>query len=64
MTLTSNIIVGLIAIVLGIWGLLVWWDSFGMVMRGLIPFLLIVFGVLAIGSKYYSNQAVKTDNKA
>ena len=48
----SNIIGGLIAIVLGIWGLLVWWEDFGEIMRGFIPFALIVIGLLSLASKY------------
>jgi len=48
----SNIIGGLIAIVLGIWGLLVWWGEFGEVMRGFVPFALIVVGLLSLASKY------------
>ena len=48
----SNIIGGLIAIVLGIWGLLVWWGEFGAVMRGFVPFALIVLGLLSLLSKY------------
>ncbi len=54
--MTSNIIIGLISIVLGIWGLFAWWESFGMVMRGLIPILLCIFGILVIASKYYTNN--------
>jgi len=51
----SNIIGGLVAVVLGIWGLLVWWEDFGEVMRGFIPFALIVIGLLSLASKY-NNQ--------
>lgn len=52
----TNIIGGLIALVLGIWGLLVWWMDFGSAMRGLIPFALIVWGLLSIVSKYYDRN--------
>ena len=54
--MTSNIIVGLIAIVLGLLGLLSWWGAFGIVMRGLIPFALIIFGLLTIASKFYQRN--------
>ena len=45
-----NIIAGLIAIVLGIWGLGVWWWSFSEVLRGLIPLVLIIGGLAAIAA--------------
>ena len=51
----SNIIGGLVAVVLGIWGLLVWWEDFGEIMRGFVPFALIVIGLLSLASKY-NNQ--------
>jgi hypothetical protein len=37
-----NVIAGLIAVVLGIWGLKVWWWSFSELLRGLIPLLLYI----------------------
>lgn len=52
----SNIIFGLVAVVLGVWGLIAWWETFGVVMRGLIPFALIIFGLLFIASKYYKRM--------
>jgi hypothetical protein len=48
----TSIIGGLFAIVMGIIGLFIWWPEFGLVMRGLIPFGLIVVGLLSIASKY------------
>ncbi len=48
----TNIIGGLIAIVLGLWGMLAWWEDFGELMRGLVPFALIVLGLLSLASKY------------
>ena len=41
---------GLVVIVLGIFGIISWWPDFGLVMRGLVPFLLIIGGLVAIGS--------------
>ena len=41
---------GLVVIVLGIFGIISWWQDFGLVMRGLVPFLLIIGGLIAIGS--------------
>ena len=46
----KHIIVGFVAIGLAIWGLVVWWTTFGMVMRGLAPFCLLVFGLMGITS--------------
>ena len=51
----TSIIGGLIAIVLGLWGILAWWEDFGEVMRGFVPFALIVVGLLSLASKY-NNQ--------
>ena len=56
----SNIIGGLIAIVIGLFGLLCWWPEFGQVMRGLVPFALIVTGLLAVASKYAMHTAKST----
>ncbi len=47
---------GLIAIVVGIIGLVVWWPEFGQAMRGVIPFALIIVGLLSIASKYNKRQ--------
>lgn len=46
----KHIIAGLVAISLGVWGLIVWWTTFGMVMRGLAPFFLLAFGLIGIAS--------------
>lgn len=46
----KHVIVGLVAICLAIWGLIVWWATFGMVMRGLTPFCLLAFGLMSIAS--------------
>ena len=37
---------------LGLWGMAVWWGSFGLVMRGLVPFALLGFGLVALLSSY------------
>lgn len=44
----SHLTVGLISIGLGLWGMASWWSVFGLVMRGVIPFALLVFGIIAI----------------
>jgi len=49
----QNIIGGLIAIVVGAFGLIAWWSEFGIMLRGLVPFAFIILGLLWIASKYY-----------
>lgn len=44
-----HLICGLIAVVLGLWGIFGWWDSFGMILRGLVPLLLLIGGLIATG---------------
>jgi hypothetical protein len=46
----KHLLGGLVLICLGIWGVVSWWDSFGLVMRGLVPFLALVLGPIAIVS--------------
>jgi len=43
-----HLVVGLILSALGIWGVIAWWSWFGLVMRGVVPFCLLLFGLLAI----------------
>ncbi len=57
----QNIIGGLIAIVLGAFGLIAWWSEFGIVLRGLVPFAFIILGLLWIASKYYKQIKKETD---
>lgn len=45
-----SIIGGSIAIVLGIWGISVWWWSVAEVFRGLVPILLVVCGLVALAA--------------
>lgn len=54
----QNMIGGLIFIIIGAFGLMSWWSEFGLVLRGLIPFVFIILGLLWIASKYYK----QTDN--
>ncbi len=48
----SNFIGGAIVLVMGLWGLFEWWREFGLVLRGSIPFALIIVGLLFIASQY------------
>ncbi len=46
----NSIILGLISISFGMWGLTVWWWSFAELLRGLTPVILILIGVLALAA--------------
>ena len=46
----NRVIVGSVALCLAVWGLVVWWPIFGTVMRGLVPFCLLVFALVNIAS--------------
>lgn len=45
----THLILGLGMLVFGLWGIFGWWDSFGMVLRGLIPLMLLIGGLIATG---------------
>ncbi len=47
-----DLMVGLIFLCLGAWGIIAWWDDFGELLRGLIPLLLVVAGLAAIGAGF------------
>ena len=53
----TNLIVGLILLVLGAWGVAAWWDEFGEILRGVIPIVLILLGLAAIGAGMKSKAA-------
>ncbi|MGN7612219.1 magnetosome protein MamI [Magnetococcales bacterium HHB-1] len=44
------IVFGLIAVALGLWGLSVWWWSVVEALRGIIPILLTLIGLVALGA--------------
>lgn len=46
----NNVIIGLLGVSFGLWGLTVWWWSFAELLRGLVPLALILFGVVALGA--------------
>lgn len=56
----NNVIIGLLAVSFGLWGLTVWWWSFAELLRGLVPLALIVFGVVALGAGV---SQIRTDKK-
>ncbi|MHC5035823.1 MAG: hypothetical protein ACYTHM_00775 [Planctomycetota bacterium] len=47
-----HLIVGLIALILGAWGIISWWGDFGQFLRGMIPLLLVVVGLAGIGAGF------------
>ncbi|UCC95289.1 MAG: hypothetical protein JSW40_00650 [Candidatus Omnitrophota bacterium] len=44
----THIVCGAIAAVLGIMGIIGWWDNFGAFLRGCIPLILLVAGLIAV----------------
>jgi hypothetical protein len=53
----NHAICGIVAVFLGLWGLISWWSTFGLVMRGIMPISLIVFGLLGILSGFRRIQS-------
>jgi uncharacterized membrane protein YccC len=43
-----SVIIGAIVALLGVWGLIGWWDDFLLVLRGSIPAMFIFGGVIAV----------------
>ena len=52
---------GIVALVIGIVGLIGWWADFVLVLKGVIPVLLVLGGALAI---YLGIEEVKTESPA
>jgi hypothetical protein len=49
----KHVVAGLILVAIGLWGMVTWWDSFGFVMRGLVPIGILGLGLIATLSGYY-----------
>ncbi|MBF0177235.1 MAG: hypothetical protein HQL63_10385 [Magnetococcales bacterium] len=45
-----SIMIGLVTISLGLWGLSAWWWSMVEFLRGAVPLVLLVFGCIALGA--------------
>ncbi len=45
-----HLLVGMVALCLGAWGIISWWSFFGECLRGFIPILLVLLGLAAIGA--------------
>jgi hypothetical protein len=52
---------GIVAVILGVVGLIVWWPEFWQVLKGTIPILLIIGGALGI---YLGIEGVKTSSSS
>lgn len=52
----TNLIVGLVCLALGAWGVTAWWDEFGEVLRGLLPAVFILAGLAAVGAGMKSKR--------
>lgn len=46
----KDLIMGLVLLIFGAWGVVEWWDDFGEFLRGAIPLLLVLIGLAAIGA--------------
>ncbi len=57
-----NAVSSLVLLVLGALGLIMWWEEFGMVLRGLIPFLFIIGGLVAMGSYLTAGKTTEADD--
>jgi len=55
----TNLIVGLICLALGAWGITAWWDEFGAVLRGLLPVAILLVGLAAVGAGMKRKAACK-----
>jgi hypothetical protein len=49
----KHLALGTLLVALGLWGLFAWWESFGLVMRALVPLAFLILGLLAVLSSYY-----------
>jgi hypothetical protein len=59
-----SIIAGLLAFAIGLWGLSVWWYSVEELLRGLIPLLLLLFGMVALMAGVSRVATVSDDEKS
>ncbi|MBF0281878.1 MAG: hypothetical protein HQM07_04870 [Zetaproteobacteria bacterium] len=58
-----TIIIGLLATAFGLWGLAAWWWSVVEMLRGLLPLLLLGFGLLALASGVSSVRKAPVSKK-
>lgn len=56
----SHMMGGIIAVILGMMGIIGWWDNFGDFLRGFIPLVLFVGGLVAISTGMRLKEKGKT----
>lgn len=56
----SHMMGGVIAVILGVMGIIGWWDNFGDFLRGFIPLVLFVGGLVAISTGMRLKEKGKT----
>lgn len=59
-----HVIFGLVLLVLGVFGVISWWEDFGLVLRGLVPFAFLICGLVAIGSGLAKEKLGETEDDA
>ncbi|MEO5338012.1 MAG: hypothetical protein H7841_14140 [Magnetospirillum sp. WYHS-4] len=57
-----TIIAGLLAVAFGLWGLTVWWWSVMELLRGVVPIVLIVVGLLTLAAGLTKVRANKDED--
>ena len=48
----GHLVAGTVLAALGLWGMIAWWETYGLVMRALVPTALLAVGLLGILSGY------------
>lgn len=43
-----SVVIGSIVALLGVWGLINWWDDFLLLLRGSVPVMLVFAGIIAV----------------
>ncbi len=57
-----HVVIGLVFLVLGVFGIISWWPDFGQVLRGLVPFALLICGLIAVGSGLVREKLEGSEN--
>ncbi|MBF0253572.1 MAG: hypothetical protein HQL11_00360 [Candidatus Omnitrophica bacterium] len=55
----AHIIGGAIAVVLGLMGIIGWWENFGDFLRGCLPLALLIIGLAAVSTGLQAQQKAK-----
>ena len=58
-----HLIVGLILLILGAWGIITWWADFGVALRGLVPVVVVLLGLAAVGAGLQKHTGVVEDEE-